>query len=68
MALRVSTVSRRNRKAVVVVDVTRRAGRHLPPAGYERVRIRQRKSERVVIELAVSPLGDRMAGRAGGRR
>ena len=58
VAARSSTSCRRNLQTVIVVNVARSA-RHVC------VSERQRKSKRCVIELAVRPLRDRVAGRAG---
>jgi hypothetical protein len=49
VTLGISTVRRRNRKAVVVVDMARRAS-HDFTGGRELVRIRQRKARRGVVE------------------
>ena len=49
---------------VVVVDVARGASRHLAAIGHQRMRIRQRESNGVVVKSAVHPLRDGMAGRA----
>jgi len=64
----VPAVCRRNVEAIVAVDMAGSATRHLASIGYQRVRIRQRKTEGVVVKLAVGPLGDRMARRASGCR
>ena len=68
VTLRIPTIRRRDGKAVVVVDVARRAGWHLPTVGHERVRIRQRETECGMVEFAVGPFCDWVARRAGGRR
>jgi hypothetical protein len=68
VTLRISTIRRRDGKAVVVVDVARRAGWHLPTVGHQRVRIRQRETECAMVEFAVRPFCDWVTGRAGGRR
>jgi hypothetical protein len=48
--------------------VAGRAGWHLPTVGHQRVRIRQRETERAMVEFAVRPFCDWVTGRAGGRR
>jgi hypothetical protein len=69
MASGISAICGRNRQIVVVVDVAGNAAWHLAAVSDQRVRIRQREAERVVVERAVRPFRDRMAGRAsGGRR
>lgn len=65
MALRVSAVGSRDIQTEIVVDVAGRAGWHLSAVGDQRMRIRQRETKRAVIELAIGPLGDRVARRAG---
>jgi hypothetical protein len=64
VAPRVSAVRRRNIQTVVAVDVAGGTAGHLASVGYQRVGIRQRKTESVVVELAVCPLRDGMARRA----
>ena len=65
VALRIPAVCRRDRQTVVVVDMAGGAAWHLAAVGYQRVRIRQREAKRGVVKLAVGPLRDRVAGRAG---
>ena len=64
----IAAVCRRDGQVVIVVDVAGSAGWHFATVSHQRVRIRQWKAKRVVVELAVGPLRDGMASRAGGRR
>jgi len=68
MASGVAAIRRRDRQIVVVVNVAGNAAWHLPAIGNQRVRIRQREAKGVVIELAIRPFRDRMAGRTSGGR
>lgn len=61
MALRVSTIGRRNRQRIVVIDVAQIAGNVC-------VSIRQREARGVVIENSRGPGCNRMARRASGSR
>lgn len=64
MALGISAIRRRDRQAVVVIDVARSASRNFSAVGHEGVRVRQGETKCVVVELAVSPLRNGMARRA----
>jgi len=64
VALRISAVRRSDLQVVVAVDVAGSAAGHLAAIGYQRMRIREWKAERIVVELAVRPLRDRVTGRA----
>ena len=64
VAARIPAVARHDIQAVVVVDVAGNASGHLAAVGHQRVRVRQRKAERRVVELAVGPPGDGVALRA----
>lgn len=59
VALRISTIGRSNLQRVVAIDVAL-------AALHRCVFIRQRETRGAVIELAISPGRDRMAGSAGG--
>jgi hypothetical protein len=59
VATGISTVGRRNRQCIVVVDVAQRAS-------YASMRIGQWESRGVVIENSRSPRGDGVAGRTRG--
>ena len=61
MASRIPAVVRHDTQAVVTVDVAGFAGRHLAAVGHQGVRVRQRETERGVVELAVGPLRDGVA-------
>ena len=67
VASRISAVIRLDRQIVIIVDVAGSAAGHLAAIGYKRMRICERKAERSVVKLAVRPLRDRVASRAGRR-
>ncbi len=70
VASRIPAVGGGDIQAVVIVDVAGSASGHFAAVGHQRMRVRQREAESVVIELAVGPLCYGVASGAsrGGRR
>jgi len=64
----IAAVRGRNAKAVIVIDVAGSAGRNFAAVRNQRVRVRQRETECVVVEFSVRPFGDGVACGASRRR